>query len=209
MQEHVTNVLHRLSGQSDEQSKQQNSDGGSPELIMSGIPGMFPDTMEEMLTFVQEEDYMEDLACQVKDADTQREIINDATEDIIAKEHRTTQRYKKQKTKGAIFSKGFIKRIIRRISTSDTGWKTTEDSRRCNTETTCNAKEELANGGETTAHTTHIVATKEKIREIFDKEMARCGDTAEDTKDTVEEWVQELSRAVQQFGPPHNQPVHL
>ena len=97
-------------------------------------------------------------------------------------------------TKGAIFSKRFIKRIIRKISTSDKGWKTAEDPRKCS--------EGTIHDVNTTTHISHKIATEAEIRRMFDKEMARCGDTTADTKSTAEEWVQELSRTVQQFGLP-------
>ena len=51
MQDHVTDVLHKLSGQPYEQSKQQNSDGGSHELVTSGTPDAFPNTTEDVLAF--------------------------------------------------------------------------------------------------------------------------------------------------------------
>ena len=88
--------------------------------------------MEDTLAFVQEEGYMEDLVCQVVNTDTQHKTIGATAEDSI-KEHTLTRSCKKrknQRTKGTIFSRGFIKRIIRKISTSDTGWRTAEDLKR-------------------------------------------------------------------------------
>ena len=54
----------------------------------------------------------------------------------------------------------------------------------------------------TTAHISHKVASEEKIRRILHKEISRCGNTSVDTEDTVEEWAQELTKTVQQFGLP-------
>ena len=206
VQDNVTNVLHRLSGQPDEHSKQQNSEGSSPELIRSGISDAFSSTMKETLIFSQEEGYSEDLVCQVTDIDTQHKAIIGATaEDTVHKGHTTTQCHKNhtgQQTKGAAFSKRFIKHIIRKISTSDNGWKTAEDPRRCSVETIRDVKTTTRHSVDKTKLVAHKNATEAEIRRMFDKEMARCGDTTADTKDIAEEWVQELSRTVQQFGLP-------
>ena len=86
MQDHVTNVLNRLSGQSSEQLKQQNSEFGSPELIITETPDGFPNTMEDILAFAQEEDCIEDLVCQVVNTGTQHKTIGATAEDTI-KEH--------------------------------------------------------------------------------------------------------------------------
>jgi len=142
---------------------------------------------------------MEDLVCQLTDADTQHKTTTSATaEDVTSERQPTTRCLKKhtvRQTKGAAFSKRFIKRIIRKISTSDKGGRTTEvDPRRCDAETVCDT--------ETTTPTPHETATEAEIREIFNKELSRCGDTTDDTRDTVEEWVQKLSRKVQRFGLP-------
>jgi hypothetical protein len=124
----------------------------------------------------------------------------------IVKEHTSTQSRKKrknQRTKGTIFSKGFIKRIIRKISTSDTGWRAAEDLKRYGTETNHKTEEERDDTSyKTTAHASHKVSSEEKIRRILHKEISRCGDTIGDTEDTVEEWVQGLTKTVQQFGLP-------
>ena len=83
MQDHVTNVLHRLSGQSVEQLKQQSPEDGPLELITTKTPDVFPNTMEDILAFAQEEDCIEDLVCQVVNTGTQHKTIGAAAEDTI------------------------------------------------------------------------------------------------------------------------------